>query len=152
MDKKLLPVEDRREPFKDLNCLKMNIWLMHPWSKCSCLIHGMGKEHVICCAPVLVEVDKELPSRAGAYLLIPLLFDIPCTNYLDTGLGISAKTCTVTAGCFGDEEQVGAYTSIPIKASHIIVSECDTFLFFLVIACFSLMPCQSVGWWRGQPS
>ena len=43
VDKQLLPVEERRELFKELSCCKINIWLMHPWSKCSCLIQWYGK-------------------------------------------------------------------------------------------------------------
>ena len=37
MDNNLLPAEERVELFSELNCLKVSIWLMQPWSKCSCL-------------------------------------------------------------------------------------------------------------------
>ena len=40
VDKQLLPVEGRIEPFSELNWLKINIRLMHSWSKCSCLTQG----------------------------------------------------------------------------------------------------------------
>ena len=44
---RLLPVKERREPFSKLNCLKINIWLMHPWSRCSCLTEGRGKNMLL---------------------------------------------------------------------------------------------------------
>ena len=40
--------------------------------------------------------------------------DIPCTNCLDAGLAVSAKTCTAIAGGFDDEEQVQSYMHAPI--------------------------------------
>ena len=49
----------------------------------------IGKEYVTCCAPVLVEVDKDLLSRSEAYFLDSFTTDIPCTNCLDARLGIS---------------------------------------------------------------
>ena len=30
----------RRELFSEMNCLKINFWLMHSWPKCSCLTQG----------------------------------------------------------------------------------------------------------------
>ena len=40
VDKKLLPVNETREPFSETNCLKINIWLFHPWSKCGSPTQG----------------------------------------------------------------------------------------------------------------
>ena len=36
-----------RQPFSELNCLKLNIWLMHPWSKCSGLTQVQGKNMLL---------------------------------------------------------------------------------------------------------
>ena len=102
-----------------------------------------GKEHVTCCAYFNRSRWRSSFYVKGTFT-DSFTTDIPCINCLDADLGDSTKSCTAMAGGF-DEEQVGASTptltwevrkpsrykvdsSLPkaIRASHIVVSACDT--------------------------
>ena len=110
----------------------------------------MGKWYVTCRAPVLVEVDKELDQRHISWLIYcwhPL--------YLDTDLAVSAKTCTLFQVVLmkgkwkllvlkPSRTEVDSLLLKTIRTSHIVVSACNTWLVFLVIVRFYLMPCQWV--------
>ena len=72
MDKKLLPVEERRVFFRAE--LPQNKYLTSaPLIQVRLPDSSIGKERVTCCAPVLVEVDRELRSGSKAYLPTYLL-------------------------------------------------------------------------------
>ena len=102
-------VEERRAPLSELSCLKIDIWLMYPWSKCTC--PRIGKEYITCCAPVLVEVDRELRSRSKAYLLTHLILTylVPVA-WIQTWVSQPNHVQLLQVGGFDDEWHVGAST------------------------------------------
>ena len=115
----------------------------------------IGEEHVTCCAPVLVEIDKELRSRSEAYLLTHLLLTTPVPIARMQAWVTQHKHAQLLQMAFvmknkwelllpsspwavRDPSRYEVDSSLPkgIKACQIVVSACDTWLLFLVIACF----------------
>ena len=103
----------------------------------------IGKEHVTCCDPGLVEADRELRSRSKAYLLAHLLLKslVPAAwmqawvsqpkhvQLLQMALVnkwellLPLLTCTIRKP---SGYEVGSSLPKAIRTSHIIVCACDT--------------------------
>ena len=121
-------------------------WLVHPWSKCSCLTLGQ-ENHMLLVVPLfLIVVDRELLSRSKVYLLTHLLLTslVPIAlmqtwvsqpNHaqprqvalmMKTKWELPPLTWVVRKP---SRYEVDSSLSKVIKASHIVVSACDTVTF-----------------------
>ena len=170
MDKELLPVKDTKEPFSELNCLKNKHLTYASLIQMRLIDSKIGKEHFTCCTPVLVEIDIELRSRSKAYLLIYSLLGVSaktCTAiaggfddeeqvqwYMHAPIifvwHLAKLSATVPlTGAVRAPSRYKVDSSLPkaIRASHIVVSACDTFPVFHFPGDRNLlfkMPCQWV--------